>query len=118
MSSTRNKNTYGDYNLEKKMNENIANYNLYPYSSNGFAYSPAMPNNGLNMGNMHAYNLSYNATDIESSLRGINSTNLEESPNPTFTAELKNIRTFDFIKKHDTIIPEPLVIEKNQRPNL
>lgn len=118
MASTRNKNTSIDYNLEKKLNKGIEDYNLFPFSANGFAVEPAIPNAGINIGNMQGCVLSNNCIDIESNLRGIGLSNLEETTSPSFTADLKKLKTVDFIPRRKTIMPDPLVIENAQRPNL
>jgi hypothetical protein len=59
--------------------------------------------------------LSYNAADTESFLFGINSTNLV-NPAPCFVPEINQIGTVNIYEKGVTFIPEPLVVEKNQRP--
>ena len=118
MASTRNRNTKIDYKLEKKLNKSIEDYNLFAFSSNGFAFNPAFPGVGINMGNMQGCVLSNNSVDIESNLRGINSTNLETNTNNDFTASLKKLDNVEFFDKRKTIMPDPLVIEKYQRPQL
>jgi hypothetical protein len=37
-------------------------------------------------------------------------------PAPVFTPEPKNIESINLYKKEPVFIPEPLIIEKNQRP--
>jgi hypothetical protein len=59
--------------------------------------------------------MSKNAPDIESFLFGINSTNLVEPAAP-FTPEIKDLCWANVYKKGPTYIPEPLVIQGNQRP--
>jgi len=115
MASTRNKNTPGNYCLEQKQYYNLEQYTLYPHSQYGSAYQTNLPGNGLNPAQIPGNKLSKNAADIESFLFGINSTNLV-NPAPDFTPELKNIKTMNIYKKEKTYIPEPLVIEQNQRP--
>ena len=115
MASTRNKNTPGNYCLEQKQYYNLEQYTLYPNSQYGAAYQTNLPGNGLNPGQIPGNQLSYNTSDIESFLFGINSTNLV-NPAPVFTPELKNIKPINIYKNETIYIPEPLVIEKNQRP--
>jgi hypothetical protein len=115
MASTRNTNTPGNYALEQKQYEHSENYTLYPNSQYGAAYNTNFVGNGLLPGQIPANKLSYNAADTESFLFGINSTNLV-NPAPTFTPELKNICSANIFKRDPTYIPEPLVIQKNQRP--
>ena len=59
--------------------------------------------------------MSYNASDIESFLFGVNSTNLV-NPAPIFVPELAKITSVNIYEKESVFMPEPLVIQKNQRP--
>jgi hypothetical protein len=115
MASTRNKNTPGNYCLEEKQYKNFENYTLYPNSQYGEAYDTKLAGNGLNPGQIPWNKLSHNASDIESFLFGINSTNLV-NPAPTFVPNLTKLESANIYKKETVVIPEPLVIEKNQRP--
>jgi len=115
MSSTRNKNTPGNYFLEEREYKLSQNYALYPNSQYGTAYNTQLPGVGLLPAQIPGNQLSQNSSDIESFLFGINSTNLV-NPAPTFTPELKTICSLNIFKKDPTYIPEPLVIQKNQRP--
>lgn len=115
MASTRNKNTPGNYCLEQREYKESEQYTLYKYSQYGQAYNTKLAGNGLNPGQMPWNTLSYNAPDVESFLRGINSTNLV-NPAPVFVPELKCLKSANVFEKGPTFIPEPLVIEKNQRP--
>ena len=115
MASTRNINTPGNYCLQQKQNSNFERYTLYPNSQYGYAYHTNLPGNGLNPAQIPGSKLSENSTDIESFLFGINSTNLVK-PAPIFVPELKNVESVNIYKKETVYIPEPLVIEKNQRP--
>ena len=74
MSSTRNRNTPNDYQLEKKINKSFYNYNVY--KGYGVNKEPAYFVDGI-IGKMHASNLTHNYVDVESMLRGIRSTDLE-----------------------------------------
>jgi len=115
MASTRNRNTPGNYCLEQREYLNSATYTLYPNSQYGAAYNTRLPGNGLLAGQIPGNKLSYNAADTESFLFGINSTNLV-NPAPVFVPELKELCWSNVFKKGPTYIPEPLVIEANQRP--
>lgn len=117
MASTRNKNTQGNYSLEQMQIKQTMNYNLYPNSQHGAAYNSRLPGNGLMPAQMPWDKLSYNAADTESFLFGINSTNLV-NPAPCFKPELNKLDTAHIYEKPTVFIPEPLVIEKNQRPHL
>lgn len=115
MASTRNRNTPGNYCLEEKQYKHSENYTLYPNSQYGAAYDTKLPGNGLLPAQIPWNKLSYNAPDIESFLFGINSTNLV-NPAPCLVPELAKINSANIYKTPKTYIPEPLVIEKNQRP--
>lgn len=115
MSSTRNINTPGNYYLQQQQFKQNANYTLYTNSQYGYAYDTKLPGNGLNPGQIPNDRMSHNAIDIESSLFGINSTNLV-NPQPEVKPQLINLQTANIFKSAHVYIPEPLVIEKNQRP--
>jgi len=115
MASTRNRNTPGNYCLEQREYKQSANYTLYPNSQYGAAYNTRLPGNGLMPAQIPWNKLSYNAADTESFLFGINSTNLV-TPAPCFKPEITKLDSSNIYEKKPTFIPEPLVIEKNQRP--
>lgn len=115
MASTRNKNTPGNYCLEQREFSESSGYTLYPNSQYGAAYTTRLAGNGLNPAQIPWNKLSYNAPDVESFLFGINSTNLVK-PAPIFVPELSKIDSVNIFEKGRTLIPEPLVVQKNQRP--
>jgi len=115
MASTRNRNTPGNYCLEQRQYKNFENYTLYPNSQYGAAYNTNLPGNGLLPAQIPWNKLSYNAPDTESFLLGINSTNLV-NPTGCFVPEITKLSSTNIFDKTPTYIPEPLVIEKNQRP--
>lgn len=115
MASTRNKNTPGNYCLEQREFSQSSNYTLYPNSQYGAAYDTRFAGNGLNPAQIPWNKLSYNAPDIESFLFGINSTNLV-NPAPVFVPDLKRLDSVNIFQKGSVLIPEPLVIQKDQRP--
>lgn len=112
MSSTRNKNTDGDYNLEQNKNKNIINYNTY--SSFGTPINTYYAGDGLIHGRTASENLSHNACDIESMLRGIGSTNLVNPLTP-INPDIKNIKSLSIINKLPILLPNDLIIDNNQR---
>jgi hypothetical protein len=117
MASTRNKNTAGDYSLEQKEYTQSESYKLYANSQYGAAYNTRLPGQGLLPGQIPWNQLSYNAADTESFLRGINSTNLV-NPAATFIPEITQLQSANVYEKSPVIfMPEPLVIEKSQRPH-
>ena len=115
MASTRNRNTSGNYCLEQKQYQQSGGYTLYPNSQYGAAYNTRLAGNGLLPGQMPWNKLSYNAADTESFLFGINSTNLV-NPAPTFVPEITKLDLVNIFDKGPVFMPEPLVIEKKQRP--
>ena len=116
MSSTRNKNTYGNYCLEQNQYSQNSQYTLYKNSQYGEAYNTCLAGNGLNPGQLPWNTMSYNAPDIETFLFGINSTNLVKNSPPILSPQLKQLNSIHLYDKSVVYIPEPLVIEKNQRP--
>ena len=115
MASTRNRNTPGNYSLEQREYRQFENYTLYPNSQYGAAYNTRLPGNGLLPAQIPWNKLSYNAADTESFLLGINSTNLV-NPAPCFKPEIAQLNSANIYESKPTFIPEPLVIETNQRP--
>lgn len=115
MASTRNKNTPGNYCLQVRQNIYIEKWELYKHGANGEAYDTRLAGNGLNPGQLPANNFSYNSTDIESFLLGINATNLV-NPAPPLTPELKCLKTANLFKNAPVIMPIPQAIPKYQRP--
>ena len=115
MASTRNNNTKGDYCLQQTGFEQSRDYKLYENSQYGRAYDPAIPSLGYTPSHMNRENFSGNPIDIESSLFGINSTNLVE-PAPSVQPDLKKVKEVEFFKTLPVIMPLPLVMEARQRP--
>ena len=115
MASTRNRNTPGNYCLEQREYKNSETYTLYANSQYGAAYNTRLPGNGLLPAQIPWNKLSYNAADTESFLFGINSTNLV-NPEPCFNPEIVKLNSENIYEKSVTFIPEPLVVEKKQRP--
>ena len=115
MASTRNRNTPGNYRLEEQQYKQFENYTLYANSQYGAAYNTSLPGVGLLPAQIPWNKLSYNAADTESFLFGINSTNLV-NPAPCFKPEITKLPSSDLFTKLPTYMPEPLVIENNQRP--
>jgi len=115
MTSTRNKNNPDDYKLQQRRFEESLQYNQYEYSQVGRAYNIAIPDIGIMPSHMPNCAFSKNPTDIESSLWGINSTNLVK-PQPPVKPELKSLKEVEFFDRMKCVMPEPLQIQKNQRP--
>lgn len=115
MASTRNRNTPSNYCAEQQQYKQSRQYTLYPHSQYGSAYDTKLPGNGLLPAQIPWNQLSHNAADTESFLFGINSTNLV-NPAPCFQPQIAELCSANIYEKKPTFIPEPLVIEKNQRP--
>ena len=115
MSSTRNRNMRSDYCLQQRENILVNNYNSYKNSQYGSAYKPSIPTLGITPSHMPRDILSNNSIDIESSLFGINSSNLVQQNKPV-EPQLKSIPYSNYFDRIELIMPKPLVVEKNQRP--
>ncbi|OUU30815.1 MAG: hypothetical protein CBB97_00765 [Candidatus Endolissoclinum sp. TMED37] len=117
MASTQLKNSKGMFKLQQNLNNEHLNYNKYKHQS--IPINSHFPNLGINQGNMkagfHNNILSNNPCDIESSLFGISSTNLvQPSFNPT--PSLNTLNDKSFFDLPNAFLPNPLIIENNQRP--
>ena len=119
MASTRNINTMSDYNFHNLQNRNLQIYNLYKNSSSGAPVNNnCMPSIGYIPSKMSYDSFSNNPIDIESSLRGIGSTNLVEQFQPVIP-DIKKIEFKEWFERQKTIImPYPLFHNNNQRPDL
>ena len=115
MASTRNKNTPGNYAMEKLAYQRQFDETVYMHSSNGKAPLTNHPGNGLLSGRIAAENLSRNFCDIESKLFGIGSSNLEQGA-PNIVPDIYNLKSLNVMQKQPMIKPEPLTILPNQRP--
>ena len=116
MASTRNNNTRCNYQLEQKSNRMALDHNLYKNSASCVAYKNTFPEFYYRPSHLPRQFYTENSIDIESALKGINSTDLVNEA-PIVTPIFKPITYscfFDHSKK--VILPEPLVIEQNQRP--
>ena len=113
MASTRNKNSPGDYKLEKK---GVMEQSAYAtYTSSTIAESTYFPGDGLGGARTGNMPLSNNWCDIETQLRGIGANNLE-NPQPEIKPELKELKSLNIIDKIPLYVPNPLDISTQQRP--
>ena len=115
MASTRNNNTSSDYCLQQSSYKHSINYCKYKNSQMGSAYHNALPCLGITPSHMPREAFSKNSVQIESSLFGINSTNLV-NPDRPIVPELIKLPDVSYFKRIQTIMPEPIVIQNNQRP--
>jgi len=113
MASTRNLNTPHDYKLEKKMNHQAMNYALYTGSK--VNHSTCLFRDGPNPG-LYGGQLSKNAVDVESMLRGIRSVNLE-GPSFQVLPEKVVLPEVFYFTKTPIIIPPSFQHSTKERPN-
>lgn len=115
MSSTTNRNSPGNYNMEQYSMQQNRDYRDYVgYGSNETTY---FAGDGLLSGKMTHRELSHNGNDIESFLFGINSTNLVTASQP-ITPNIRKLKSLSIIDKTPIILPEPFKVTENQRPNI
>jgi len=118
MASTHLKNTRGHYSIRSKQYKDMFQTKLD--SEVGIQKQPCFADLGIITGVMSsAYNhqvLSNNTADIESDLFGIGSTNLAENTTNKVNPQLNKLDKCSFFPLNKVFIPNPLVIEKYQRP--
>lgn len=116
MASTRLNNSKGWYCAQQKGIQKTYRHEMWKYKC--ISKNSAFPGLGINMPMMtNGYNngiLSQNASDIESTLFGIGSTNLVKQQAP-LEAVINKMPTATFFSTPQLVMPQPLVIEKNQR---
>jgi hypothetical protein len=114
MSSTRNKNTFGNYALEKRMFTENINYNLLNTQNE----NPQLAGNGMIQGPMSKDYFSTNSVDIESFLKGIHTTDLTQHTHTNLTPQLTHIKTMDLYCNQTVHMPSNFQLLDNQRPHL
>ena len=121
MSSTRNKNTLMNYRAEVKKNDSISNYRFNINSQYGksrnFLDRFKLPDSTQPTRHVNPDHFSHNPIDIESQLRGINSTNLV-GQSFKVDPQLKNIDNYKFYERVQLIMPNQITSDQNQRPLL
>ena len=113
MASTRQKNSLGDYALEKTRYEKQGEHTLYPYRR--ISYKTTLPDAGINVGQVPNNQLAGNAIDIESRLYGIGASNVVE-PQQSLKPDLYLLPNTSFFERSQIFMPEHLVVENGQRP--
>ena len=113
MASTRNKNTPGDYRLEK--DSMMCQRNYLTNTTFSLPVQSYHPGDGLLGAKTSRTVLSSNACDIESSLFGIGANNLE-NPNPNVMPQLHTIKSLAVMNKTPLILPAVVEISKGNRP--
>lgn len=117
MASTNNKNSINNYKVEKEKDSRLFDYKLYQHSSYGKSNNTYLPDFGLKPGQLPREELHSNPINVESDLFGIGSTNLE-NPKEMTNPDKINVQHISFFDRPTIILPEPLVMEKNQRINM
>jgi hypothetical protein len=112
MASTRSKNTPGNYRAEQRSITQYANYS--PNSVYGQPVQTNFCGDGLIGQKVGPMALSANYCDIESSLRGIGSTNLVNPQTPV-VPEINELKSLSIIDRVPVFLPSPLILESNQR---
>lgn len=114
MSSTRFVNNRAQYKLECDLNNKICTNRLYEQRTK--ATNLVLPNAGIYPSHVPGNVLSSNCADIESQLFGIGSNDLVHDRK----IEKPQINSYQyqayFYRPKDILIPDPLVVENNQRP--
>ena len=113
MSSTRNRNTPGDYNLVKKADENISAY--LSYDTFVQPKQNYHPGDGLLGASTCRNVLAHNACDIESTLFGIGANNLVTPQKPA-EPQLKPLKSLSIMDKTPLIMPKPLEVSDKNSP--
>ena len=117
MTSTRLNNDKGEYCQQQRNMRLAEQFTLYKYKC--ISGDSAFPCVGINTPAMtNGYNnnvLSKNTSDVESALFGINSTNLVNPRQPVH-CQAKQLPEASFFPLPKKFLPEPLVVEKCQRP--
>jgi hypothetical protein len=114
MTSTRNKNSLGDYEFQQIAIQKQAEYTTFINGPQGKVEYNHFAGDGLLSGRIAPMSLSHNACDIESFLYGIGSVNLV-TPTEPIVPHLKRLHSLNIINRLPTIIPEPLQHDSNQR---
>ena len=117
MASTRSKNNEGDYNLEQKSNTGLCHYLTSPKNNYGTPTTTQFAGNGLLQGRIAPNNLSSNAWDIESQLFGIGTSNMVTKKH-TVSPNIHTLQSLNVIDRLPVLLPEPLIVEKGQRPTI
>jgi hypothetical protein len=115
---TKNLYMVNDTILQNRINKNIVEQNTD--INYGVSQLSANPDFGINAGHMSRDVLSKNPINIENELYGLHMLNGKYQVKKRkygFTPRINKLNNVKFFEKQEvTYIPEPLVIEKNQRP--
>ncbi len=111
------KNSPGMYALEQKDNKNHQGYlmNILPQIPYTNRYAGFGTNVGMMKSGYYHNILSNNTANIESNLFNIREFDLTTSKTE-FKPSLNTLKEQTFFSKNNVFVPEPLVVQKNQRP--
>ena len=112
MTSTRSKNTPGNYCNEQWSIEKQGSYLVYKDSV--VSQTTMFASDGLLPARVGSSELAYNYTDIESYLFGVGSTNLVK-PLPDVVPHVKDLNSLSVIDRLPVYVPEPLQVACDQR---
>ena len=115
MTDTRKKSQKGDYNLEQAVTFGVYDYCLNPENRTGCPVNTYLPGNGLIGQSGSRVNFANNSCDIETMLRGTGTCNMVQSQN-TIVPDLKHIKSLNLFETQSVQLPDPMVIQKGQRP--
>jgi hypothetical protein len=116
MTSTRNRNTPGDYQLYKKETLLPCDKTLYIHSPYGITQQTYFPGTGLIGARIPRSELSSNSCDIETQLFGIGSCDLE-NPRPKIEPAIKQLASLNICEKTPLIMPRPISVNiQDQKP--
>lgn len=109
MTSTRNRNTQGNFELEFNENKQI----FHTTVSDSRIYKESyLPGEGLLSGAYPLNIMANNQVDIESTIFGIGSTNLiEPKSNMVNLHDLRRLNSLNVCHKMPVVIPDPLVVK-------
>jgi len=116
MANTRNRNTQGDYQMEKATQSNWHGRQMYAHSAQGSAYNTYWAGNGLIQGQIRGHStLMNNTLEVEADLFGLGST--LENPRLTSIVPLpKHIPSVDLFAKSIIQVPRPVEPATYARP--
>ena len=115
MTDTRKKSQKGDYNLEQNVTFGVADYYFNSENRYGNPLTTILPGNGLIGQKVSRVNLANNSLDIETMLRGTGSCNMVQQQD-NIVPDIRALKMLDMFESQPTYVPQPMVVQKGQRP--
>lgn len=116
MTSTRNRNTPGDYQNYKQSSLQPGNMTTYINSPYGISEKTYFPGSGLIGARIPRSELSSNSCDIETQLFGIGSCDLE-NPRAKIVPQITQLSSLNICDRVMMIMPTPIVVDiQDQKP--